>query len=164
MSFLIVGLPRSRTAWFSAYFSACGHPCIHEGIKYCHSPEEYKPFMKDFEGDASSAGMLLESDADNVVIIKRNKDVVFDSLLSLNVEFNEPLLEKSLVILEQKMDLMTGLVINFADINSRLEEIHNHCVSTPFNPIIAEQFINMKIELIEIFLRQPEFIGELLWQ
>ena len=41
-NFFITGLPRSRTAWFSAFMTASGFPCGHELINNCETIEEYK--------------------------------------------------------------------------------------------------------------------------
>jgi len=44
--FFITGLPRSRTAWFSAFMTASGYPCLHEGLNGCKSIAEYKQKIK----------------------------------------------------------------------------------------------------------------------
>lgn len=160
VSFIIIGLPRSRTAWFSAYFSACGHPCIHEGIKYCKKVSEYSGLMKSYEGDSTCAGALHDTDADKVVIINRDVNEVFMSLMESDVNFDIVELGNQLNTIKSKMSNIDGLIVNYNDINNRLQEIHEYCVDTPFDPIIGEAYMNMKIELIELFTR-TDVIGEL---
>ena len=47
-NFFITGLPRSRTAWFSAFMTASGFPCGHELINNCETVEDYKEKVKDY--------------------------------------------------------------------------------------------------------------------
>ncbi len=164
MRFLIVGLPRSRTAWFSAYFSACGYLCIHETIKYCDSLEDYKNLINLYGCDSSSAGMLCPEIFDRIVIIERDISEVFESLLYQSDQYDKKKLLNVLITLKEKMDLMIGLRIPYNDINNRLQEIHEYCVPTPFNHLISQQYKNMKIELLNIHSELPGFAGELLWQ
>jgi len=120
MSFLITGLPRSRTAWFAALFNALGYPCKHEMLRDCESEEDFFNQLQTY-GD-SDCGLFLYPDLPYPrVIIERNCKTS-----------------------------LKGLAINFEDIDDRLEEIVAHCVGTRYDPYILELFKNLHIELKEI--------------
>lgn len=60
--FFIGGVPRSGTAWCSAFLSGPGHICLHEGLKFSRGQADYVDFIR--HGAAGDSGdhipMLFE--------------------------------------------------------------------------------------------------------
>ena len=127
MRFAITGLPRSRTAWFSAYFTSCGFLCAHEGMNGCASIAEYQNKMKAFEGNSDS-GIPLYPFEGKMVIIERDKEEVKKSLSRFFDDVH------SVDLLQERLDKLDGLRVNFEDINERLQEIHEYCVGNTYRP------------------------------
>ncbi len=139
MKFCITGLPRSRTKWFSEYFTACGYPCAHEGINGCASLDEYDNKMKNYDGNSDSGLAFYPFDG-KTVIIDRDYDQVLRSLYPYFGDVN-------LILLKQKINELKGLRIKFEDINNRLKEIHEYCVGSTYNKEIAYRYKKMNIQV-----------------
>jgi len=144
MNFCITGLPRSRTAWFAAYFSASGHKCAHEGLNGCATIEEYTEKMKGYEGNSDCCSYLASPDI-KTVIIERNVDDVRVSLYKI-FSGHELSVDNLLVEITDKLSKAEGLRVSFDDIDKRLEEIHRYCVGDTYNEETATMFKNLKIE------------------
>ena len=157
MRFAITGLPRSRTAWFSAYFTASGFLCAHEGMNGCKSIAEYQNKMEAFEGNSDS-GIPLYPFEGKTVIIERDKEEVKESLLRYFDDVS------TLDLLQERLDKLDGLRVKFEDVNDRLQEIHEYCVGDTYRPEIAELFKNMTINLRTLTINENsmKLIGELL--
>ena len=157
MNFCITGLPRSRTKWFAEYFTACGHPCVHEGMNGCESVDEYEDLMGRYEGN-SDCGIPFYPFDGKTVIIERNYDDVLDSLYQYFGDVN-------LMMLKGKLDKLKGLRVKFEDINDRLKEIHEYCVGDTYSEEIAERYKNMNIQVdmnnYQIDEKSLKLIGEL---
>lgn len=154
-NFFITGLPRSRTAWLANFMSSGKSICYHEGIDGCHSIEDYQKKMSingyKYIGDSDTGLPILDFQPiypdSPVVIIRRDKQEVAESLVGMYGEQDYlPFLEK----IERKLDLMSGLVVDFNDIDSRLEEIWSHCISLPYDPIRTKILLNMKVEIMHL--------------
>jgi hypothetical protein len=91
-----------------------------------------------------------------LVIIHRDIDEVEASLARIGIYGVRSVLEEGNLAL----DYMEGLHVRYEDIDVRLEEIHYHCVDTPFSEIRAKQFINQNIQLAEIV---PDLESIRLW-
>lgn len=158
MKFCITGLPRSRTAWFSAYFTACGYKCAHEGMNGCESIVEYLDRMSMYEGNSDCGCVFYPHQ--KTVIIERDAEEVKKSLSRLfdDVSFVD--------LCNEKMKKIDGLRVKFEDIDERLQEIHEFCVGKTYNTTIAEQFKNMKITIknINVDNKSVKMLGELLWR
>jgi hypothetical protein len=153
MSFCITGLPRSRTAWFAAYFSAAGHYCTHEPKTEIES-----------EGISDSFMVFLPFEGRRV-IIERNPDEVKESLtreFGLESDITSDLIDIAL----EKMKALSGLRVKYEDINSRLQEIHEYCVDSDYNKELAEMFMNFNIQIREVKMTEEYInkVGGALWQ
>lgn len=156
--FFITGLPRSRTNWFSAYFSSLpGVYCAHELMNGCRSRAELgmrlRSLNADYSGNSDSGLMYSnfqqEFMGSPTVIIERDiEDVYF----SLGQMFGPRLVEDSsqldrLKDQQDKLSKLSGLRIPYEEINNRIQEIHEHLVGVPFDQGHAEQFINKNIQV-----------------
>jgi len=160
MRFCITGLPRSRTAWFAAYFTACGYKCAHEGINGCGSIMEYEEKMDKYDGNSDSGAMLYPFKG-KTVIIERDIDEVKKSLVRCFGDVEENNLIYSM---KRKLDKLKGLRIKYNDIDDRLQEIHEYCVGNTYKSEVADMFKNMNITLkkIDVHENTATLLGELL--
>jgi len=156
MKFCITGLPRSRTAWFAAYFSAAGHPCAHEPFAKCKTAEDVERAHQKYEGISDSFMLFLPFDGKRVVI-ERDPEAVKKSLIG-KFGFD---LDKTNYLIEQAVECLPevdGLRVKFEDINDRLQEIHEYCVDSPYDPELGEMFKNLNIQ-VERMEMTKEFIS-----
>ena len=159
MKFAITGLPRSRTAWFAAYFTACGYKCAHEGMNGCGSIKEYEKEMESFDGNSDCGIAFLPFDG-NTVIIERDKNEVKRSLSRF---FDDT---DVIDLSQERLDKLDGLRVKFKDIDDKLQEIHEYCVGNTYDPYIAKLFKNMSISMktLTITNDSSKLLGELLWR
>lgn len=57
--FVILALPRSRTAWLSAWLSDGGRLCLHDALAFAHSRDVLRALTNGGNGMAETAGMAL---------------------------------------------------------------------------------------------------------
>lgn len=135
--FIITGYPRSRTAWFSAYFTNGDMLCHHEPINF----EEAI-----FRGESiSDSSLLMKPESlvgHKVLIILRNK---WEALVSMSKIIKPELAQFIIDRCEEGMKHVSGKVIPYNEINERIEEIHEY-LGVPFN---RERFEIMKGLIIE---------------
>lgn len=123
MSFLITGLPRSRTAWFAAFFTALGYPCKHEMLRDCESEEDFLAQLQDYGN--SDCGLCF-----------------YPGLQELDMP---------LVIIERDCNTMLkGLKVRFEDIDRRLSEIVEYCVGVKPDQHVVDLFCQLNIQLNQI--------------
>lgn len=132
MSPLIIGLPRSRTAWLSVFMSQSDVYFHHEALNGCHSIAEYKEKVKGC-GDSSTAlissGLTIDR---RMVIINKTDEQVKCCIDWCNAEYGID--SKDFILAEnEKLKKLDGLHINQSDINSRLKDIWCHLVGTPWD-------------------------------
>lgn len=146
MSFIVAGLPRSRTAWLSVFMDA-----VHEPLFYCDHVSDYW----DIAGNRGAADpsfalvwdrVMKERPEVPVVWIQRDGADHVKSAARFGI--GAPLLE----YMQGRMDeMMLGdynmLHIQYSDINDRLEDIHNHCKpDVEFDEDRAEQLTQLIVE------------------
>lgn len=153
-NFFITGLPRSRTGWFSSYFTDGGVQCWHEATNRVRSRDQYwqRMGLPGFEAIGNSDCGLWMADwaayipGAPLVIIERDLEEVEASLVRQGIYGARSVLEEGWA----ELRLADGLRIRYEDIDVRLEEIHEYCVPTPFSEQRAKQFINANIQLSRI--------------
>ncbi len=92
--FFITGLPRSRTAWLSTFFSTGNAICYHETIGMSDITELPSKFESDFYKYVgvceSSLGFFMEWILDNIkpktMIVERDPNEVYASLVQMGVK------------------------------------------------------------------------------
>ena len=141
-SFFITGMPRSRTKWFSEYFTMTGAPCIHDAIGYCSRADVYA--LVEAGVGISDSGMwitdLLEVFPDvPVVVIDRDCAEVEVALGAIGLPYH-PLLKQG------SADVKNSLRVPFRDINNRIEEIHTFCTKRPFRKELADMMIKTVVK------------------
>ncbi len=157
-NFFIAGLPRSRTAWFAAYFSA--HPdvwCWHEGLKGCADPAEFNHKMHQpghtIVGNSDS-GLplcnihLMFPDAPVVIIHRDYKDVMQSLGLEIGAHRHQPMVD----LLNNLYDCimrMRGLHVMFDDIDERMMEI-SQWLGIPYREDIHDLYQPLNIQTTDL--------------
>lgn len=150
MSFFILGLPRSRTAWLANFMTHDGLFCYHEGIDGCTSMNEYKEKIGN-DGDSSTGLIMLNLDR----YFTDAKKVIIDTSIDRAAEFGSEaygvdmtdMFEKA----KNKLDAMDGLHIDFNDINVRLREIWEYITDKPFNQKRADMLVKLNIQVNDVY-------------
>ena len=83
MSFFILGLPRSRTAWLANFMTYDGYCCYHEGTNGCYTIEQYKAKLGGRIGDANT-GLIMFNFRKH---FPKDKVVIIDSSIDAAVEY-----------------------------------------------------------------------------
>lgn len=130
----IAGLPRSRTAWLSVFMSQSGVHFHHEGINGCHSIAEYQDKIKGC-GDSSTGLVALGVDVikdSKVVIIEKDEEELKKCVDWCNKVYGVDS-ESFILQLNEKLNMLNGLVIKQSEINERLQDIWEYLVDTPWD-------------------------------
>ena len=83
MDFLVLGLPRSRTAWLANFLTHDGLFCYHEAINGCSSMKEYKEKVEG-KGDSNTALALFDFEKH----FPETKIIVIDTNICPYLTFN----------------------------------------------------------------------------
>lgn len=134
--FTIVGLPRSRTYWFSQILTHGDVHCFHDFHAY-----RYKIPLRKRLGNASFTPW--QEHTGKIVIIERDRvdaEVSFLNYIDHPVGNEEAIFDKA----ESSLSELKGLRIPFDRINERLVEILNYIdVDIPMGRI--EEFLSMEL-------------------
>lgn len=125
--FIITGLPRSRTAWFSAFMTASGYPCIHEGLNECLSVDEYKKKVKsvsDSNTGYAYVGQLID-DRPTLIIHRHHHKTDAD--------------------VTNRLKSLKGLHVLFDEIDERIAEIFSYLTGEQLDMKIYNVFKDLNI-------------------
>lgn len=146
--FLIMALPRSRTAWLSKFLTYGPWVCGHDQMRYFRSLDDAKSWcMQPFIGSAeTSAGyywrLISRFMPDGrVLIVRRPVTEVLESVLKQGVVgIERPLLLRKLRMLDAKLDqaearLPNCISVNFDELTDPgiCRIITEHCLGIPLN-------------------------------
>lgn len=149
---MIIGLPRSRTAWLSVFMSQSKTYFHHEAVNGCFSIDEYKDKIKDCGDSTTAFFQLKQCVKDNkIVIIKKNKSELESCIRWLDFTYKSD--SKSLITeMDEYLNSVDGLVINQSEVSERLKDIWCHLVDddwddkykeiTKFNIQVVDTKIN----------------------
>lgn len=107
--FLVVGLPRSRTAWLARFLSYGNHACVHEPSFRWQGPDDFHAWLDGREGASDSMMTWLAHKAKALkpdlplVVIRRSRRDVLRSLNSIPYD-KEPWLPAWLERMDQRLD------------------------------------------------------------
>jgi hypothetical protein len=146
MTFFVLGLPRSRTAWLANFLTYDGQFCFHEGIDGCNSIEEYKEKVEG-KGDSNTGLMLFDFEEH----FPDAKIIIIDSEIEKSVKFGRDVynanIELEMEIGKNRLDNIEGLHVKLEDINSRLREIWEYVSDKEFNQDRADMLIKLDVQV-----------------
>ena len=155
MSFAVLSLPRSRTAWITAFFNSANLNCEHELIAKSDSFDESINKMNQGIGSVDTGQVFrigeIQHRVNNlkVIIIDRDKEDVKNSLRKLNLVNADALIERQSDLLEEAKELYPSF--RYKDIDDRIEEIWSIVSGgLEFPKEKYEIYKNYKIELTDI--------------
>jgi hypothetical protein len=134
----IVGLPRSRTYWFSQLLTFGDNHCFHDFHAYSYKIPKRKNL-----GNCSFTPW--QKHTGKVIIIERDRVDAEVSFLNFidkpDIELTEKIFDKA----EESLTELEGLRIPFDRINERIFDIINYIgIDVPMDRI--EKFLDMKLE------------------
>lgn len=147
-NFFLVGLPRSRTAWFSALFTTGCTVCHHDYFTY--NPGNIL-LDDEFIGTASPNPMhgVTYKDGSAIVKIERPIEEVYESSLAFiepqGDEFNN-MYWAALKIAQRALQELPGPMYNYYEIDDYIEEIWDHLMPIPFQRDRYEIYKNLNIQ------------------
>lgn len=146
--FLVLGLPRSRTAWLSRFLTYGDHVCGHDELRHCRSMDDVRAwFAQGCIGSAETAAApfwrLFDQIAPGVqiVVVRRPVDQVVDSLMALpGVVFDRDRLTAEMVKLDRKLDQITARADNVLSVSfdgladeTTCRAVFHHCLPYEWN-------------------------------
>jgi len=142
----VIGLPRSRTAWFSVWLDI-----PHELLDGCYSESDFIDRCK--VGDSDSMLMWFpirkHYPKAKVLVIHRDINEVINSLGRI-FNLNDSLVDVLKQSNRRLSSIKNALHINFNEIDEKLPEIWRHLKGTRFDSERTERLKNMNIEIREI--------------
>jgi|TARA_R110002073_G_scaffold319014_1_gene493468 hypothetical protein len=161
-NFFVVGLPRSRTAWFANFLTYENNFCYHEGINGCSNITEYKNKLGKNKGDSCTSLMLLNLNKEfpNAPVLIIETEIERAVKFSKEIYGND--LTNELKVLKEQMKFLKGLRIPLDDINDSLEEIWSYLIGTPYDKNRGDLLKNMNIQTNNYFNYDFKSAGELL--
>ena len=150
MSFFILGLPRSRTAWLANFLTYDDLFCYHEGIDGCSSMEEYKNKIGD-DGDSCTGLVMLDIDR----YFPDAKKVIIDTSIDKAVQFGKDAYGVDMTDImtqaKNKLDNTDGLHIDLNQIDDRLCDIWEYVTDKPFNEKRAKLLKKLNVQVKNVF-------------
>ena len=129
--FFITGLPRSRTAWFSAFMTASGYPCIHDGMNGCKGIKEYSEKINHVSD--SNTGLVFISnpypDRPTLIIHRKGR---LDSIEGMKEATDA-------------LHNINGMHIDFNDINDNISAIFTYLTGKDIDMNIFNIFKTLNI-------------------
>jgi hypothetical protein len=144
--FLVLGLPRSRTAWLSRFLTYGGWICGHEELRHIRSFDDVRtwfsqPYIGSAETAASTWWRMIDRFAPGarIAVVRRNPKDAVESLMRIpGVRFDRSNLEKTMARLDRKLDQIEGRVPNvlsvqFGDLENEdtCARVFEHCLLYP---------------------------------
>ena len=130
LTFIIYGLPRSRTFWLSQFLSANGWTCGHDQMRFVRGVDDIRslldmPMSGSAETGAAPFWRLIHTMRPDIrtVVIRRSVDDAIASLRATGVTFDADLLAAEMKRLDAKLD----------QIEARVPDV----LSVPFDTIDA---------------------------
>jgi len=151
-NFLVLGLPRSRTAWLSNFLTYGDVTCTHEGLNGCTTLKEYKAKFRSGSGDSNTGLAFFEFEP----LFTDFKKIIIDSDIRKSVEYTKHMFGmdnfEQMEILKKRLDSLDGLHIEYHDIDNKLETIWDYVSRYQFNDGRAEQLIRLNIQVCVPFM------------
>lgn len=146
MSFFIMGLPRSRTAWLANFMTYGKSFCFHEGLNGCYSIDKYKEKLNG-RGDSSTGTMLFDIDeyfpgSKKLIIESDPVDAIKFSYSTYGVGN-----EAWIYHLRSLLDEQKGLRVYVEEIDENLKKIWEYLSDEPYDRDRGEMLKGLNIQV-----------------
>lgn len=146
--FVVLGMPRSRTAWLARFLSYQDWFCGHDQLRYMRGMGDVKAWLTQANTGTCETGgapfwRLLQGMCPEarVVVVRRPVEEVMESLWKLGLRVDQGALRARLVGLDRKLEqasarLPGALSVSFAELanESACAAVFEHCLPHPHNP------------------------------
>jgi len=150
MSFFVLGLPRSRTAWLANFLTYDGHFCYHEAVNGCSSVGEYREKIANC-GDSTTNVLMFDYERE----FPDSKIVIIHSDINRSIEFGERVFKADMTELmgrsNERLSTINGLHIMFEDINERLGDIWRYLFGVDMDKKRAEFLTSLNVQIKDVF-------------
>lgn len=151
-NFLVLGLPRSRTAWLANFLTYGDITCSHEGLNGCTTLPEYVSKFTLNSGDSNTGLMLFDfepyfSDAKIIII-----DNAIDGAVSFSKKYYQHDPTDLLIKAKKRLSEIDGLHIPFGDIDRNLQTIWDYVSGYQFNEKRAKTLTNFEIQIRDPYI------------
>lgn len=159
--FVVLGLPRSRTAWLSHFLTYGPWHCGHEELRHMRSLEDAKSWLSQpFTGSCETAlapfwRTLLKLRPDvKVVVVRRGIEGPIRSLKAIpETNWDDAQLVKQMTKLDRKLDQIVKRVpgvleVRFEDLATEetCKLVFEHCLGLPHDSARWQQLSKMNIQ------------------
>jgi hypothetical protein len=141
-SFLILSLPRSRSAWLSRFLSYRNKRCGHDIAPRCGSVAEVVDRLGRYDGSCETGAMLAHQILRNqlpgtkFVTVRRPVREVIDSLARVGLRADEEIYRRAAML--DELERLGGVrTYTYEDLINPAccKEIFEHCLETEFDPL-----------------------------
>lgn len=145
MKRMITGLPRSRTAWMSAWMTAHGAPCIHEMLAKVPSWGAYRAHLERYADSCTYGWMLDEGEFDRILVIERDPDAISASLRKMTDDSRFHV--DDWADAEAVFGKIDALKVPFSDLDLWLPAIHAFFeLPRPYDEILTRELTKLNIQ------------------
>lgn len=161
MSFIVYGLPRSRTFWLSKFLTYADWTCGHEEIRHARSLDDVTSWFKQpcvgtVETAAAPYWRLIQAYEPKTVVIRRDVNEVIASLSKLNIAFDPAHMTALMKKADAKLDQIEHRVPNMMSVKyddlakeETCKQIFEFCLPYQHDPNwwSAMSAVNLQINL-----------------
>lgn len=147
-NFVVLALPRSRTAWMARFLTYGDWICGHEEIRHARSLDDLHAWLgMNHTGTVETAGApfwrwLTAAHPDiRIVVVRRPVDEVVASLTALNMGFEQASLTAAMVRIDRKLSQIAirvpdVLSLDYANLSTEAgcARLFEHCLGIPHDP------------------------------
>jgi len=147
-NFFVLGLPRSRTAWFANFLTHDNNFCFHEAINGCRSIAEYRKKLGD-NGDSSTGMALFNMNKmfpdSPILIIERDPKAAIEFCYKTYGEYDP----RAIYYLRDHLDNIKGMRVHYDDINANLKNIWEYLIGDGFNQERADMLCKLNVQVVD---------------
>lgn len=153
--YLVVGTPRTRTAWIASFLSTEERPCQHEPSLHFDEPTDLNRFLEDDAAAASDSMMtFLAADAKKIrpdciiVVVRRPIEDVRGSFASFGITFPQEFLDMLARRADTVASTIADLSVSFDELGREdtCRKLYETCTERPFD---RERWLTLRARNIQ---------------
>ena len=143
---MILGLPRSRTAWLANFFTTEKTFCFHEPLAKMYSYREIESLKTDRITGLADTGLGWF----DLSIYPCKKVIIHRAVNDVNRALKRKGMSVDMSILADRLKHVDGLHIEYEQINERLPEIWQYCTNLPYDELRGEALKNFNVQVLDL--------------